>query len=69
VLNIDDTDNRPSLATVLQTASFYGLTDERAGAIVDEVVHAVATWPDVARRAAISEAEIELTQGAFTSHV
>ena len=68
VLNIDDTDNRPSLHTVLATAAFYGLSANRADQIVREVAHAVDVWQDTARRAAISGADIELTAIAFAAH-
>jgi len=68
VLNIDDTDNRPSLHTVVATAAFYGLTPDRASQVVHEVAHAVDGWQDAARRAAISRADIELTAIAFAAH-
>jgi serine/threonine-protein kinase HipA len=68
VLNIDDSDNRPSLATVLTTAEFYGLTTDRGAAIVEEVVSAVDGWPDQARKAGISGADIEVTAAAFLAH-
>ncbi len=38
VLNIDDVDNRPDLRTVLDTAAFYGLRDEHARRLVNEMV-------------------------------
>ena len=68
VLNIDDSDPRPSLATVLSTAAFYGLNDEAATRIVSEVADAVDGWRDVARDAGIANADIELTAGAFSAH-
>lgn len=67
VLNLDDADNRPSLATVLSTASFYGLSDERAKAVVDEVARAVDDWRDMAWRQGIAAADIELSAGAFSA--
>ena len=68
VLNIDDTDNRPSLYTVLATAAFYGLSPERANHVVNQVTQAVDGWQDTARRTAISGADIELTAIAFAAH-
>lgn len=65
VLNIDDADNRPSLALVRSTATFYGLTDTRADAILNEVTAGVRTWRDLARRAGIGGAEMEVTASAL----
>lgn len=68
VLNIDDADNRPSLQTVLTTAAFYGLTEERGKQIVEEVASAVDGWEDLARQAGIARGDVELTVGAFSAH-
>jgi serine/threonine-protein kinase HipA len=68
VLNIDDTDNLPSLETVLGTAMFYGLTPERAQQVLDDVVNAVDGWRQAAVRAGIAAADIELTEVAFSAH-
>ena len=68
VLNIDDSDNRPSLKTVLSTAAFYGLTPERAGQVIEEVACAVDGWQDAARKAGIAGGDVELTEGAFSAH-
>lgn len=68
VLNIDDSDNRPGLETVLETAAFYDVSDVAAHAIVDEVVTVVSGWRESARRAHISRADIELMAGAFSAH-
>src|SRR5690606_19136790 len=65
VLNIDDVDNRPSLETVLSTAAFYGLDDDQARRIVNEVSAAVDGWHEAARRIRITAADIDLTAGAF----
>lgn len=67
VLNIDDADNRPSLATVLCTAAFYGLSPARAKQLVDEVRSAVDGWQDAARTAGIARGDIELAAGAFSA--
>jgi serine/threonine-protein kinase HipA len=68
VLNIDDSDNRPSLATVLDTAKFYGLRADRAAQIVEEVVCTVDSWPDAARKVGIAGSDVELGAGAFSAH-
>lgn len=68
VLNIDDADNRPSLQTVLTTAAFYGLTEERGKQIVEEVASAVDGWENLARQAGIARGDVELTAGAFSAH-
>jgi serine/threonine-protein kinase HipA len=67
VLNIDDSDNRPDLRTVLDTAAFYGLTPARAQEVVDDVVAAVHGWQDEARRLRMAGADIELTSAAFSA--
>jgi serine/threonine-protein kinase HipA len=67
VLNIDDSDNRPSLETVLNTAAFHGLTDDQARHILQEVAVAVGGWEDVARKAHITAADLELTKVAFSA--
>ena len=68
VLNIDDTDNRPSLATVLETAPFYDLSFDMGRKIIEEVARAVDAWEDDARQIGISRADIELTRSAFSAH-
>jgi serine/threonine-protein kinase HipA len=68
VLNIDDADNRPSLQTVLATAAFYGLNEERGKQIVEEVASAVDGWENLARQAGIARGDVGLTVGAFSAH-
>lgn len=68
VLNIDDSDNRPSLQTVLTTATFYGLSPERGKQIVEEVASAVDGWQGAAREAGIARGDVELTAAAFSAH-
>lgn len=68
VLNIDDVDNRPSLQTVLTTAAFYGLTEERGKQVVEEVASAVDGWESLARQVGIARGDVELTVGAFSAH-
>jgi serine/threonine-protein kinase HipA len=65
VLNIDDSDNRPNLKTVLSTAAFYGLTTDQAQKIIDDVIAVVANWRQLAKKIGVSSADIELTAVAF----
>ena len=67
VLNIDDSDNRPSFQTVLSTASFYGVTNDKAQQIVNKVIAVTQDWQKLARSVGISSADIELTSSAFLS--
>jgi serine/threonine-protein kinase HipA len=68
VLNIDDADNRPRMATVLATAPFYGLSPQQASQVTQEVLTAVDPWRQVARQTGISAADIELFASAFSAH-
>jgi serine/threonine-protein kinase HipA len=65
VLNLDETDNRPSLATVIETAEWYQLTKDRGARIVEEVLQQTRQWRAAAAVAGISRADIELTAAAF----
>lgn len=65
VINIDDVDNRPSMATALSTAELYELTPMKAEKIINEVVDVVKTWKVVARQVGAANAEIELMESAF----
>jgi serine/threonine-protein kinase HipA len=65
VLNLDETDNRPSLASVIATAEWYLPSKDRGAAIVAEIVGVVRHWRDAAARFSISRADIELTAAAF----
>lgn len=67
VLNIDDTDNRPNMTTVLSTAAFYGLPADTARRVISEVVDVVADWRKVAEHTGISRADIAVTAGAFSA--
>lgn len=68
VLNLDDADNRPSLETVLNTAQFYGLFEDQACQVVEEMACAVDGWRDSARKAGIPAGDVELTASAFSAH-
>lgn len=69
VLNIDDSDNRPSLDTALSTAGWYGLDTLQAEKITEEVLSAVAKWKSMAKKIGISNAEIEFMAGAFSGEL
>jgi hypothetical protein len=64
-LNLDETDNRPSLATVIETAEWYVTSKDRGAQIVAEVIGETRHWRQVALHTAISRADIELTAAAF----
>ena len=65
VLNIDESDNRPSLATVIETSEWYVKSKDRARAIVAEVLHETREWRRAAQALKIARADIELTATAF----
>jgi serine/threonine-protein kinase HipA len=65
VLNLDDRDNMPSIASVLATHSFYALDEQAANALAMNIVGVVRTWEAEARGAGIPRAEIELMRSAF----
>jgi serine/threonine-protein kinase HipA len=66
-LNIGDTDNRPSLETVLTTARFYGLTEEHAKQIIEEIATDVDGWENAAKKAGISRGDLKLMSAAFSA--
>lgn len=68
VLNIDDADNRPHVATVLASAPFYGLSPQKADEVAQEVLTAVDAWRPAARQLGIAAADVELFAGAFSAH-
>lgn len=68
VLNLDESDNRPSMASVIATSDLYELTPERAEIIVSEVVSVVSRWKEVAKRIGLPSAEIELMEAAFMQY-
>ncbi|HEY1889406.1 MAG TPA: HipA domain-containing protein [Steroidobacteraceae bacterium] len=65
VLNLDETDNRPSLATAIETSEWYGLSKDRGAAIVAEIVEETRHWRKAAESAGIARADIELMAAAF----
>jgi len=65
VLNIDESDNRPSLATVIETSEWYVGSKDRGRVIVTEVLHETRRWRQAAQALKIARADIELTATAF----
>ena len=65
VLNLDETDNRPSLATVIETSEWYVESKDRGRAIVAEVLNETRHWRRAAQTLRIARADIELTATAF----
>lgn len=53
------------MVTVKSTAEWYGLTRQRAGEIIDHILTSVALWPELATKAGISNADIEMMSPAF----
>jgi serine/threonine-protein kinase HipA len=65
VLNLDETDNRPNFATVIDTSEWYSLSKDRGAKIVGEITQETRKWRQWAARANIARADIELTAVAF----
>ena len=64
-LNIDEDDNSLDIDLVMNTASYYLLSDNRAAEIKDEVMKAVSNWRKVAAKYKVSPSEIERKARAF----
>lgn len=65
VLNLDDVDNRPSMATVFSTAALYELSENNAEKIIEEIIGVVENWKAIAKTVGVSNAEIELMESSF----
>ncbi|HEY6926496.1 MAG TPA: HipA domain-containing protein [Steroidobacteraceae bacterium] len=65
VLNIDESDNRPSLATVIETSEWYVGSKDRGRVIITEVLRETRKWRQAAQAMKIARADIELTATAF----
>ncbi|MGH8305229.1 MAG: type II toxin-antitoxin system HipA family toxin [Steroidobacteraceae bacterium] len=65
MLNLDESDNRPSIATVIETSEWYVPSKDRGAAIVEEVLRETRRWRAAAERLKIARADIELTAAAF----
>lgn len=64
-LNITDVDNTQDPSLALATARYYGLTDDKAGAIAKRMMKSVSDWRRTAKRLGISAAEMEGKSRAF----
>jgi serine/threonine-protein kinase HipA len=65
VLNIDESDNRPSLATVIETSEWYVGSKDKGRTILAEVLRETRRWRQAARALKIAHADVELTAAAF----
>lgn len=65
VLNIDESDNRPSLPTVIETSEWYVGSKDRGRVIVTQILHETRRWRQAAQALKIARADIELTATAF----
>jgi len=62
---IDENNAKASLATALEVADSFRVSDEHARAIVTEVSDATTRWRDVARTAGLGERQLEQLEPAF----
>jgi serine/threonine-protein kinase HipA len=62
---IDESDTQASLATALEVADSFRVSDEHAREIVTEVSDATTRWRDVARAAGLGERQLEQLEPAF----
>ena len=65
ILNIDESDSRPSLATVIETSEWYVRSKDRGREIVREILHETRKWRQAAQALEISRADVEVTASAF----
>jgi serine/threonine-protein kinase HipA len=65
VLNLDEIDNRPSLESVIATAEYYQLSQQRAATLCSEILQSTRQWREVALERGIAKADIEVTASAF----
>jgi serine/threonine-protein kinase HipA len=65
VLNIDETDNRPSLEAVIATGEWYVGSKDRATEIVNYVLNITRSWRDRATKLQIARIDVETTAAAF----
>jgi serine/threonine-protein kinase HipA len=64
-LNINDADNSLDLDVAMEVASYFRLTDDKAGKIIKEVSVAVKDWKEFATKNKISNVEQERMAPAF----
>ncbi len=64
-LNISENDNSLDFDLALSVAKYFGLSTERASAILGEVRTAVSGWQKIATRLGIPRSEQEIVAKAF----
>jgi serine/threonine-protein kinase HipA len=64
-LNIDEVDNSLDIDLIMNTSSYYLLSDNRAAEIKTEVMQAVSNWRKVATKYKVPSSEIERKARAF----
>jgi len=65
VLNIDESDNRPSLANAIETSEWYVGSKDRGRVVITEVLNETRKWRQAAQALKIARADVELTATAF----
>lgn len=65
VLNLDETDNRPSMASVRATFDYYRIKPEKAEQIIQDVLGVVRDWENRAKRQGLSAEERLESRRAF----
>jgi serine/threonine-protein kinase HipA len=69
VLGIDEGLHAPSLATLLETAPYYGLNAPEATRIIEKVLGVVATWRTRAKALHISLADVDEMEHLFITEL
>ena len=68
VLNLNESDNTPSIQTVIETASYYDINDSRADEIANKIISIVEQWHIKARKMGIAMADIQIMEPSFQAH-
>ena len=58
-------DNALNLNLAIEVCDYFRLSENRANEIIDEVIHAVSSWKEIATKYGISRVEQELKAIAF----
>ena len=67
-LNINEQSNALDLELTKEVAPYFGIKEEKATKMIDNILQHVATWPQWATRYHISREEQELMSAAFNNH-
>ncbi len=65
-LNISENDNSLNLDLAREVSVFFRLKEKEAEVIIDETIHAVSQWRDIAISLQITREEQELMSTAFS---